>query len=282
MREVRYDVDGESVAGKLWEPKTTEARGSLVLVHGLLSQAAEYADAGPRLAELGWRVLGVDQRGFGASGGPRNVITEARATADVLAGVAWLRKEHPEAPVGIVGHSMGSVFALGALRADPSIRAGVLAAPMRTVRAELKDAEFQMYRVGDALSRLKSRLGLGPLHVPYKYDYERLFHDKAAARRAREMGFLVSHVNLANFDAFLAMDSERNARDVRQPVLVLLADHDRAVKRDSSLAVYRALAGPKELATLDCGHSVWSDRDSEAAVRHVDRWMGANLAPGAK
>ena len=278
MREVRYEVDGESVAAKLWEPREgAHARGQVVLVHGLLSQAAEFMDLGPRLAEGGFRVLSVDQRGFGASGGARAIVTQARATADILGGVAWLRKEQPDLPVGLVGHSMGAVFTLRALAADETIRAGVLAAPMRRVRDELGDAEFLAYRAAIAASKAKERVGLGPIWVPYKYDYDRLFYDEAAAARAREQAFLVRKVNLGNAEEFLAMDSETEAGRVRQPVLVILADYDRAVKRANSLAVYNALAGPKELATLACGHSMFGDCDSDAAAAHVLRWMKQHL-----
>lgn len=277
MREVRFDVEGESVAAKLHEP-TAGTRGQVVLVHGLLSQAAEFGELGEKLASRGWRVLALDQRGFGASGGERGIITEERATADVLAGVEHLRKVQPNAPVALVGHSMGAVFTLGAMARDPSIKTAILGAPMRTVRSELKAAEFQMYKVGNALSRAKSAVGFGPLLVPYKYDYDRLFHDKAAAQRARERAFLVRQVNLKNYDSFVAMDSVRTARGVRQPVLVVLADYDRAVAKASSMAVHDALAGPKELAHIACGHSMWTDCEAERAFQLVDDWLSRKLA----
>ena len=276
MREVRIDVEGEHAAGALHEPAGA-MRGQVVLVHGLLSHRGEFAELGARLAERGWRVLALDQRGFGASGGARGIITKERATADVLAAVAWLRKDAPGVPVGLVGHSMGSLFVLSALVADPSIGAAVLAAPMRTIRAELGSTEFLGYRLAAALSRAKTRVGLGPLVVPYKNRYEDLFLDAAAARRAKEAGFLSRDVSLANYEALLSMDSTVPARKVSRPVLVLLARHDKVIQEASSRAVYDALAGPKELVTLECGHSLFGDCEAEKAVAHVDRWMRAHL-----
>lgn len=280
MREVRFEVEGETVVGTLHEP-TGAARGQIVLVHGFLSRSGEFGEVPARLAGMGWRVLGADQRGFGASSGPRGIITEARALADVLAAVGWMRKDRPDLPVGLVGHSMGSVFTTGALAADPAIGAAVLGAPMRTVRSELGGLEFLGYRAAAAASRAKERLGLGPLRVPYKNRYRDLFHDEEAMRRAEKAGFLDSHVSLANYDALVGMDAERNARRVRQPVLVIVAELDRAVKAANSLAVYEALAGPKEKVTLRCGHSLFGDCEAEAATAHVDRWMRQHLrAPG--
>jgi len=76
----------------------------------------------------------------------------------------------------------------------------------------------------------------------------------------------------------LAMDTARDARAVRQPVLVMLGAHDRAVRHASSMKVYEALGGPKELVTLDSGHSMWADRDKEKAIRLVDEWLARHLA----
>lgn len=278
MREVRFDVEGESVAGTLHEP-AGPARGQVVLVHGLLSRSLEFGDLPARLAQKGWRVLSLDQRGFGASGGPRGIVTQERATTDVLAGVAWLRRDAPNLPVGLVGHSMGAVFALRALAADARIRAAVLAAPMDTVRGEITAAEFAMYRVLAAASRASSRTLLGPVKVPYKYSYDRLFHDKEAALRAKANPFLHPTVDMTNYPAFMAMRASAEAPRVKQPVLVLVARHDRAVKRASSMRVYDALAGPRELVELDCGHSVWSDCRADEAAAHVERWLDRHLKP---
>lgn len=279
-REVRIDVEGEPVAGFLEEPRTAP-RGGIVMVHGFLSSAREFADAPAMLAQKGWLVLAIDQRGFGASGGPRGIVSAARATADTLAAVRWIRKEWPVLPIGLVAHSMGAVFGTAAMAKEPAIRAGVLAAPMRTVRAELRDAEFMGYRFANALSRAKARLGLGPLVVPYKNRYRDLFLDAEAAKRAQAAAFLAPTVSLANYDALVSpeMDTVPYARQVRQPVLVLLADHDKAVQHKSSHAVYEALGGPKQLATVDCGHSMFGDCRADVAVGHVDRWMGQHLSP---
>lgn len=276
MREVRFEVDGETVAGSLHEPPG-EALGNVVMVHGLLSQRLEFGDAPRQLAERGWRVLVIDQRGFGASGGPRGIITQERATADVVAAFDFVSKTWPEPFEGIVGHSMGALFSLRALVARPSIRAGVLVAPMRSPRDEVNDAEYVGYRAAAAAASLKQRLGLGSLRVPYKFDYADLFVDPDAAKKAMAAGFLSTHIDLANVAGFLEMNSEEEARRVKQPVLTVLCEHDRVVKLHNSMRVHDALAGRKELVRIDAGHSCWTDRQSEAAVEHADRFLRAHI-----
>jgi pimeloyl-ACP methyl ester carboxylesterase len=277
MREVRFEVDGETVAGSLHEP-AGETLGHVVLVHGLLSQRAEFGDAPARLAARGWRVLVIDQRGFGASGGERGIVTQERATADVLAAFDWLQREHGDAPEAVVGHSMGGLFALLALAARPSIRAGVLVAPMRSPRDEVSQFEYVAYRAAASTASLKRAMRLGSIRVPYKFAYEDLFADPEAARKAREAGFLATHLDLANVAGFLRMNAEEVARGVKKPVLVIIGEHDRVVKPVNSRRVYDTLAGPKELVTADAGHSMWTDRNPEQALDQADRWLRAHLA----
>lgn len=276
MREVRFDVDGESVAGALYEPKHA-ALGSIVLVHGFLSQRGEFADLGERLAERGWRVLAIDQRGFGASGGPRGRLSAARSIADVKAALAWIAREQPGLPLGLIGHSMGACFTLGAMATDPAVKAAVLGAPMSSVRAEVSDLEFLGYKLARTASNVSERLGFGSLKVPYKYRERDLFKDTEAVKRAEEAGFLGKTIDLANFNDLLEMDSRAYAPHVKRPVLVLLAKEDRAVKRASSLSVYEALGGEKEIVDVDCGHSMFGDCEAAAVVQHVDRWFRKHL-----
>lgn len=276
MREVRFEVEGESVSGGLYDTRL-KPLGQIVLVHGFLSHRAEFADAGERLSERGWRVLAVDQRGFGASGGPRGRISAPRAIADVKAALRWLDHEQPGLPLGLVGHSMGACFALGAMATDPSVGAAVLGAPMVSVRAEVGSLEFLGYKLARAASNASEALGFGSLSVPYKYREKMLFKDPAAAKRAEEAAFLGRKVDLANFNDLLDMDSRGYATHVKKPVLVILAAHDRAVKHASSKLVYDALAGPKELVTVDSGHSMFGDSDAPAVIGHVDRWFRHHL-----
>lgn len=277
MKEIRYEVDGETVAGAQTDPPG-RPRGALLLVHGFLSRHEEFADAAQQLASKGWRVLAIDQRGFGASGGARGRISAARAIADVRGGLRFLEREHPGEPLGLVGHSMGACFALGAAAQEPTaVRALVVAAPMRSVRAEVGSAEFAGYKAARAASNLSERLGLGSIRVPYKYRERHLFIDKAAVKRAEAAGFLGKKIDLANFNDLLAMDSVDYARQAKQPALMILGDEDRAVKHASSQAVYDALGGHKEAVTVHSGHSMFGDLSAAKVVDHVDRWMGQHL-----
>lgn len=270
--------DGSALAGTLARP-TGRPRGALVLLHGFASARAEFADAPERLAARGWLALSVDSRAHGAAATVGGTLAHARVVEDLEAAVARLRKE-ADVPVGLVAHSMGAALACHALPRLPAFGAAALVAPLDTVRAEVSSAEFLGYRVGDALSRARLRMGLGPLVVAYKNRYEDLFLDAEAARRARAANWLAEDVNLANYDALLAIEGARWAADVATPTLVVLAKHDKAVKHASSKRVYAALKGPKKLVEIDCGHSVWGDCRAAETVDALDAWFGERLPSG--
>ncbi|MHB8605934.1 MAG: alpha/beta hydrolase [Thermoplasmatota archaeon] len=277
-RDVEFVVDNENVRGTLHLPSTGAPRSAIVMLHGLLSDRREFADAPARLAALGHAALAFDERGHGDSdGAPRTRFAHERVAAEAAAAAKWLDAQGISAPRVILGHSLGSACAVFALATQPATwRAGVLVAPLASIRAELSGGEFAMYRVAYAVSRAKAGLGLGALVVPYKNKYEDLFVDADAAKRAKAVGFLAPNVSLANYPAYMAVDAPAWARRVSAPVIAFVGKHDKAVKRANSMRVFDALTGPKELVELDSGHSAFGDRDATRLTDTIDSFVRKN------
>lgn len=92
---------------------------SVVLLHGLTSSRASYADIVPVVART-WRVLNVDLRGHGQSGRG----TRYRA-GDYAADVAELIEAEGAGPAVVVGHSLGGVTASALAASSPQLVAGL-------------------------------------------------------------------------------------------------------------------------------------------------------------
>src|SRR5262245_6385417 len=74
MRTLRTD-DGLPLYWRQWsKPGMDKARGTVLIVHGLGEHIGRYDHVATRLNSWGWHVVGHDQRGHGASGGPRGDI----------------------------------------------------------------------------------------------------------------------------------------------------------------------------------------------------------------
>ena len=109
------------------QPAEGEARGVLLLSHGLAEHSARYAAFAARMAREGFHVYAHDHRGhghtvardtprgqFAPKDGVKRVIEDMRAVRDLAA------SRHPGLPVLLFGHSMGGLLALAFAEARPA------------------------------------------------------------------------------------------------------------------------------------------------------------------
>jgi len=104
-------ADGTEIAAVRWSP-AAEVRGDVLLVHGLAEHMGRYGHVAKALTDAGYRVLGVELRGHGHSGGKRgHVDTWDQYVDDVRAGANAIGRPH-----AVLAHSMGGLVSLDHLR----------------------------------------------------------------------------------------------------------------------------------------------------------------------
>jgi alpha-beta hydrolase superfamily lysophospholipase len=106
--------DGTRLIGQRWSAAGT-ARAAVVLAHGMGEHSLRYDRLGRALATAGIDLLAVDQRGHGRTaamaGAPLGALGPAGwdgLVTDFALVVRSTRKERPEIPIVVLGHSMGS------------------------------------------------------------------------------------------------------------------------------------------------------------------------------
>lgn len=113
--------DGENLAFYNWQPDDSsrqlgrpgvQIRGVVLIVHGLGEHAGRYDHVAYALRGWGFEVRAYDQRGHGESGGKPGTLPSNTALLDDLTEVVDdIRRQYPQLPLILLGHSMGGLVA---------------------------------------------------------------------------------------------------------------------------------------------------------------------------
>ncbi|MFX1339939.1 MAG: alpha/beta hydrolase [Promethearchaeota archaeon] len=112
----RFENEYEGIAGlkiyyQYWLPDNPKA--VLLIVHGFAEHSGRYMNVVKELIPLGYAIYANDHRGHGKSEGIRNYvdsfdqyIEDEKKLYDIIG------QQHPDLPIFMLGHSMGSTIAL--------------------------------------------------------------------------------------------------------------------------------------------------------------------------
>ena len=122
----------DAVPLKGWWVPAHEAKGSVVLVHGLNRSRIEMVKKAPFLVREGWNALLFDLRHHGESGGETTTLG-LKEKGDVKAAIALARSRSP-GPVVLWGVSLGGATATFAAGDDPNVGGLVCDSSYRSLR----------------------------------------------------------------------------------------------------------------------------------------------------
>ena len=127
-------ADGVPLKG--WWVPAADARGTVVLVHGLNRSRIEMVKKVPFLQQAGWNALLFDLRHHGESGGQASTFGD-RERLDVQAAKSFARARSA-APVVLWGVSLGGAAATLAAAEDPTVAGLVCDSTYRSLRDTVK------------------------------------------------------------------------------------------------------------------------------------------------
>jgi alpha-beta hydrolase superfamily lysophospholipase len=277
MKPTLKTADGVQLHVRAWP--CTDARGSVLIVHGLGEHIGRYEHVAAQLNRCGRRVIGYDQRGHGASHGARGRL---RRSDDLLRDLALLidtvRERHP-GPLVLLGHSMGGLVAArmvaGGLEAvvPPWYRkvdALVLSSP--ALDLGLSRAQQRLLAV---LGRLAPNLALGNGLKP-----DWISRDPAVVKAYVDDPLVHDRVTpkLVSFMVDAGAQVRAHAAQWKLPTLLLYAGSDRCVAPAGS-AAFAAAAPASVVATQKFQplfHEIFNEPEQAEVFAVLADWLSPN------
>jgi len=266
--------DGLTLRGRDWP--VSGGRGTIVLVHGLGEHVGRYEHVAASLNQRGWRVVGFDQRGHGASEGERGRLGAADDLLADLAPVLDLAHAAAPRPLVLLGHSMGGTvaarFVAGGLESPRPgwyrpVDALVLSSPALETGMSMAQ-KAMLATIGPVTPNLAVGNGLKPEWISRDpavvaaYVADPLVHDRIAPRLAR---FIVD-----GGDTVRALAARWTV-----PTLLLYAGSDRCVAPAGSAAF--AASAPASVVTTHVFpalfHEIFNEPEKAQVLSVLGDWL---------
>jgi alpha-beta hydrolase superfamily lysophospholipase len=260
--------DGTVLASRHWRPDGAP-RGTVVLLHGIVSHGGWYEATGRALADHGYAVHLPDRRGSGlSSAAPSDVSHWSVWRDDILAHL----RQCSERPVVLCGISWGAKLAAVAAAAEPQSIAGL----------GLLNPGIYAYQspsaVAGTLLKLSRWLPFDgrsidiPLKDPALFTGSRRWQDYIARDplKLRQMT-----VRAVREDLTLTRQAEDAAPLLTMPMLLVLSAKDRITDNAATRAYFSRLASTDKtlLEYPDAAHTLDFEPDPSSFHADLARWI---------
>ena len=250
-----------------------QARGSVVIMHGLGEHSGRYRELAGFFNECGLSVRCYDHRGHGRSQGKRgDVINGDPMLQDAEIIIDDFSARFGDPPF-LFGHSMGGLFATRfALAAISPLRGLILSSPALALR--LSPFQYRMLKVLCALApSLGVPNGVAPAFLSHDpkiiaaYKADPLVHHRISARLLRSMLSSIAYCHT-------------HAGTLTTPTLMLVSGDDRVVDVEGSRRFFVRL--PPGVARLreygSLYHEIFNEPDAQQVFDDVKGWLEPLLA----
>jgi alpha-beta hydrolase superfamily lysophospholipase len=265
--------DGLSLHLRSWP--CAQARGSVLIVHGLGEHIGRYGHVATQLNAWGWSVLGYDQRGHGRSPGQRGGLNRSDDLLQDLAHVIDALRAAWPGPLVLLGHSMGGLvaatFVAGRIGTPPAwsrpVDALVLSSPALDPGMNAGQ-KLLLALLGSLAPSLAVGNGLNPdwisrdTQVVRNYRADPLVHDRVTPR-------------LVNFIVDGGRRVSEHAGEWNVPTLLLYAGSDRCVAPAGS-AGFAAAAPQARVAAHEFRalfHEIFNEPEQAEVLGVLHEWL---------
>jgi len=259
---------------KSWLPKG-KPKAIIIAVHGFNDYSNAFQTTGAFFKAHGIAVVAYDQRGFGRASYIGIWGNEKNLTSDLAECVKQTSRRWLQAPIYILGESMGGAVAIAAL-ADPTfpkVQGVILSAPALW-GAETMNPLYHGSLWLAAHTWPSYRLSGRELHIMASDNIlmlEALGRDKLVIKQTR-IDAIYGLVGLMD-------DAYEHISDVKTPVLLLYGAHDEVIPREPIEAARARFTVPITFVYYPDGyHMLLRDIEGELVMRDILSWMQCQIS----
>jgi len=274
-------VEGRFAGAKgleiFWQSWRGEApvRATVVVSHGAGEHSGRYERVAVELAGVGYPVYALDHRGHGRSEGRRALVDRlGNAAADLDVLVERARREHPDVPLFLLGHSLGGTIALRyAVKHQDKLEGLILSGPVAVVDLPPAPVRLAARALSAALPWMPA-LGVDPAVVsrdPREVEAYRtdplVHHGKLPVRTVAEIA--------AATEAF-----PEQVGSLTLPMLLVHGSEDRLAPVQGSRMVYERVSSEDKTLKIYDGyfHEVLNElpEDRKRVLDDIVAWLNAH------
>ncbi len=257
-----------------WLP-AGDPRAVIVLVHGLGEHSGRYAYLARHCTDRGFAVHALDHYGHGRSEGlPGHVERFSVYLDGVRALLAEARGQHPDAPLVLLGHSMGALVAAAFLReAQSAFRACVLSGLALKSDAAPPAPVLWIIRLLSWLAPTAPMIALDPAGVSRDPDVVRAYVSDPLVHHGKVSARLITEMMAAMIDTLAG------AAEIDLPLLILHGEEDVLTSPDGSRELHARVASADKTLKLFPGlyHEVFNEPEKDAVLEEMTDWLEAHL-----
>lgn len=252
-----------------------DIRAVILLAHGLGEHSGRYTCLADHCTERGFAVYAVDHYGHGKSEGHKGHVERFSVYLDgVRELLARVQENHPEAPVFMLGHSMGGLIAAAFMReAQAAFRGCVLSGPALMSDAAPSAMVLRINRLLSSLAPTVPVTGLDPAGVSRDPEVVRAYVSDPLVHHGKMTARLIAEL-MTTMRATLAA-----APEIRLPLLILHGEADVLTSPEGSRVFHAHAASDDKTLRLYPAlyHEIFNEPEKDAVLADMTDWLEARL-----